>query len=87
MAEVHVIGQISHAKDFPVQSLFCKWMIQCGNNWKLVSGKKEGQTQVSSSPYDEICGWYFPIDVQFATTGIQGIPNNTFFLYKSNIKF
>ncbi|RZC38780.1 B9 domain-containing protein 2 [Asbolus verrucosus] len=49
MAEVHIIGQIIQAKDFPKQNLFCKWSLQIGNNWKIISGKKEGQTQVTSS--------------------------------------
>ena len=30
MAEVHVIGQIFGASDFPDNSLYCKWSINCG---------------------------------------------------------
>lgn len=30
MAEVHIIGQIIQAKDFPKQNLFCKWYLQIG---------------------------------------------------------
>lgn len=30
MAEVHIIGQIKSAKDFPKQNLFCKWALQNG---------------------------------------------------------
>lgn len=30
MAEFHVIGEIVCAKNFPEQSLFCKWTIQFG---------------------------------------------------------
>ncbi|CAH0546732.1 unnamed protein product [Brassicogethes aeneus] len=72
MAEVHIIGEISHAKDFPRPELFCKWHLQFGNNWKLISGKKEGQTQVSCSQFDNKSKWCFPIDIHLATAGIQG---------------
>ncbi|XP_060520609.1 B9 domain-containing protein 2-like [Cylas formicarius] len=75
MAEVHVIGQISEAKDFPEGHLFCKWYFQYGNNWKLISGKAKGQSQVTHSPFDETKStWSFPIDIHFATAGIQGWP-------------
>ncbi|CAH0546731.1 unnamed protein product [Brassicogethes aeneus] len=42
-----------------------------GNNWKLISGKKEGQTQVSCSQFDNKSKWCFPIDIHLATAGIQ----------------
>lgn len=74
MAEVHIIGQISEAKEFPKQELFCKWYIQIGNNWKVIEGKSEGQTQVASSQFTEVCNWSFPIDIHLATAGIQGWP-------------
>lgn len=45
-----------------------------GNNWKAISGNTEGQTQVSSSHFKENCSWTFPIDVHFATSGLQGWP-------------
>lgn len=45
-----------------------------GNNWKLISGKKEGQTQVDTPVYDKITTWSHPIDVHFATRGVQGWP-------------
>lgn len=34
MAEVHIIGQILGASDFPENSLFCKWGIHTGNMFK-----------------------------------------------------
>lgn len=46
MAEVHVIGQIIGATGFSEGSLFCKWGIHTGAAWKLLSGVREGQTQV-----------------------------------------
>ncbi|XP_044269579.1 B9 domain-containing protein 2-like isoform X2 [Tribolium madens] len=74
MAEVHIIGQIIEAKDFPKQNLFCKWYLQIGNNWKVISGKKEGQTQVTSPQFGKVCKWSYPIDIHLATAGLQGWP-------------
>lgn len=74
MAECHIIGQITGASDFPKQSLFCKWGIHCGGSWKLISGFKEGQTQIDSPQLDNTAYWSHPIDVHFATKGIQGWP-------------
>lgn len=74
MAEIHIIGEVDTAKDFRKQHLFCKWYIQIGNNWRVLSGKKEGQTQVASTEFEDICRWSYPIDLHLATSGIQGWP-------------
>ena len=36
MAEVHIIGQIIGATEFPENSLYCKWTINCGNFIKII---------------------------------------------------
>ncbi|XP_077192705.1 B9 domain-containing protein 2 [Paroedura picta] len=74
MAEVHVIGQIVGASGFPSSSLFCKWGIHTGGAWKLLSGLREGQTQVDHPQLDDVAYWSHPIDVHFATKGLQGWP-------------
>ncbi|XP_053123078.1 B9 domain-containing protein 2 isoform X3 [Hemicordylus capensis] len=71
MAEVHVIGQIVGASGFPSSSLFCKWGIHTGGAWKLLSGLREGQTQVDHPQLDDVAYWSHPIDVHFATKGLQ----------------
>lgn len=43
-----------------------------GNNWRVLSGKKEGQTQVAHTEFEDICKWSYPIDIHLATSGIQG---------------
>jgi len=43
-----------------------------GTNWKIISGHKEGQTQVDSPSYDDRTWWCHPIDIHFASKGIQG---------------
>ncbi|XP_067412763.1 B9 domain-containing protein 2 isoform X1 [Emydura macquarii macquarii] len=72
MAEVHIIGQIVGASGFPHSSLFCKWGIHTGGAWKLLSGLREGQTQVDHPQLDDVAYWSHPIDVHFATKGLQG---------------
>ncbi|KAL1516569.1 hypothetical protein ABEB36_000469 [Hypothenemus hampei] len=74
MAEVHIIGEIKEAKAFSKQELFCKWYLHIGNNWRVIEGKREGDTQVASSPFIDTCHWSYPIDLHLATSGIQGWP-------------
>ncbi|XP_067831145.1 B9 domain-containing protein 2 [Heptranchias perlo] len=74
MAEVHIIGQIVGASGFPQHSLFCKWGLQTGCAWKLLSGLKEGQTQVDNPVIKDMTYWSHPIDVHYATKGLQGWP-------------
>lgn len=74
MAEVHVIGQILGASGFPDQSLFCKWGIHTGGAWKVLAGLREGQTQVDSPQNEDFAYWSHPIDIHFATKGLQGWP-------------
>lgn len=45
MAEVHVIGELVGADNFPSSTLFCKWGLALGTAWKVLEGVKEGQTQ------------------------------------------
>ncbi|CAH7379863.1 B9d2 [Phodopus roborovskii] len=72
MAEVHVIGQIIGATGFSESSLFCKWGIHTGAAWKLLSGVREGQTQVDTPQIGDMAYWSHPIDLHFATKGLQG---------------
>ncbi|XP_063242078.1 B9 domain-containing protein 2 [Bacillus rossius redtenbacheri] len=81
MAEVHIIGQVVGASNFPQNCLFCKWGIHAGSNWKLISGTVEGQTQVDDPEYQDFAFWSHPIDVHFATKGIQGWPRIHFQVY------
>uniref|UniRef100_A0A3B3HXR8 B9 domain-containing protein 2 n=2 Tax=Oryzias latipes TaxID=8090 RepID=A0A3B3HXR8_ORYLA len=74
MAELHIIGQILGARGFPQNSLFCKWGVHTGGAWRLLSGLKEGQTQVDIPQTGNMAYWSHPIDLQFATKGLQGWP-------------
>ena len=45
MAELHVMGQIVSASGFGMPSLFCKFAIETGSNFRLLQGTSSGQTQ------------------------------------------
>ncbi|GLH11916.1 hypothetical protein R5R35_011715 [Gryllus longicercus] len=81
MAEVHVIGQIVGASNFPSSTLFCKWAFHAGGAWKVVSGLKEGQTHIDNPEYGETTYWCHPVDIHFATRGVQGWPKIHFQVY------
>ena len=74
MAEVHLIGQVIGASEFPTLSLFCKWSIQTGGAWKLLQGLKEGQTQVDDPKGSDTAYFSHPIDAHYATRSLQGWP-------------
>ena len=79
MAEVHLIGQLVGGCDFyPYKSLFCKWSIQTGGAWKQLQGLREGQTQVDNPEDGDVTYWSHPIDLHYATKGLQGWPNCIF---------
>ncbi|XP_016332772.1 B9 domain-containing protein 2-like isoform X1 [Sinocyclocheilus anshuiensis] len=74
MAELHIIGQIIGATGFPQNSLFCKWGVHAGGAWRLLSGLKEGQTQVDMPQTGDMAYWRHPIDLHYTTKGLQGWP-------------
>ena len=44
-AELHLLGQLTGASGFPLSSLFCKFSIESGSNFRVLQGVVEGQTQ------------------------------------------
>ena len=44
-AELHLLGQLTGGSDFPLSSLFCKFSIESGSNFRVLQGVVEGQTQ------------------------------------------
>uniref|UniRef100_A0A8B9VCT4 B9 domain-containing protein 2 n=1 Tax=Anas zonorhyncha TaxID=75864 RepID=A0A8B9VCT4_9AVES len=76
MAELHVIGQLVGASGFPQRRLFCKWGLHAGSAWKLLEGLREGQTQVDDPQAGDTAFWCHPIDVHYATKGLQGASPN-----------
>ena len=42
MAELHVIGQLVGASEFPSADLFCKWGMVAGPAWRCLEGDTAG---------------------------------------------
>lgn len=81
MAEFHLIGQISELIDFEEKSLYVKWSLNAGSNWKLIEGFTDGQTHLSTISEDEAETSHalsHPIDVHYVTTGLHGWPKFEF---------
>ncbi|XP_068972062.1 tectonic-1-like [Bombus flavifrons] len=74
MAELHIIGRISSAKDFTQTRLLCKWSFHAGSGWKILDGCEEGQTQESCDLYTNKPVWDHPIDVHYTTQTLQNSP-------------
>ncbi|XP_049866720.1 B9 domain-containing protein 2-like isoform X3 [Pectinophora gossypiella] len=75
MAELHILGQLQGV--YQVQdssSLFCRFSLQSGPNWTVVSGCCEGQTASGKPDFKNCVVWAHPIDIHYVTTGIQGWP-------------
>lgn len=74
MAEVHIIGQIVSASDFPQKSISCRWKLNFGPDWKAVEGLTSGLTQLDTPQLGEICYLCHPIDVHLVTSSLDGWP-------------
>ncbi|CAL8106006.1 unnamed protein product [Calicophoron daubneyi] len=74
MAEVHIIGQLFSASGFQEKDLFCKWGVKAGGAWRLLEGLSDGQTQLDCPRLGETAFFCHPIDLHFATKGLQGWP-------------
>uniref|UniRef100_A0AAY4A417 B9 domain-containing protein 2 n=1 Tax=Denticeps clupeoides TaxID=299321 RepID=A0AAY4A417_9TELE len=68
MAELHIIGQILATCGFPHNSAFCKWGIHAGGAWRLLSGLREGQTQIDAPQGGKMASWTHPIDHHHRTS-------------------
>ncbi|XP_057375462.1 B9 domain-containing protein 2-like [Daphnia carinata] len=74
MAELHLIGQIIGGTEFSDKSIFCRWQLSSGNNWRVLEGATEGQTQLDTPQIGSLTNWNHPLDVHWATRGLQGWP-------------
>eukprot|EP00051_Salpingoeca_urceolata_P035094 m.28141 g.28141 ORF g.28141 m.28141 type:complete len:176 (+) comp8763_c1_seq1:140-667(+) len=73
MAEVHLIGEMVGATEFPDGGLSCRWSLVTGPAWNCLEGDTSGHTQ-TDVPMDGNAKWGHPIDVHYSTKGIQGWP-------------
>lgn len=85
MAEVHIIGSLEGGEGFSSPNISCKWCFETGGAWRLLEGVKDGQTQVDH-PIDEgRAHWTHPIDLHYATKGIQGWPKLSVQVFSEDI--
>ncbi|XP_047515458.1 B9 domain-containing protein 2 isoform X1 [Pieris napi] len=79
MAELHILGHLNCAQHFTEgYSLYCRYTIQAGPNWTLLTGCTEGQTSTGKPNTDNSVIWAHPLDIHFVTRGIQGWPKLVF---------
>ena len=86
---MHVIGEIQEAHGFTDQSAFARFSLNAGPCWRLLEGLSQGQTQLTNrcqiwrdEDNDNDINleprfrhpWSHPIDVHYATKGLQGWP-------------
>lgn len=81
MAEVHVVGTILGASGFPSTALCCRWSVVAGDDWKLLEGDCEGQTQLDCPLDGSFTVWSHPIDLHYSTKSLVGWPKLQFQVY------
>ena len=57
---------------FTMMTNFLLFFFNLGGAWKIIAGLREGQTQVDNPRNHEAAFFGHPIDIHFATKGIQG---------------
>ena len=62
-AEVHLIGTLVGASEFPESTLCCKWSIIAGEEWNLIEGETFGQTHVDQPLDKHLTVWSHPIGI------------------------
>lgn len=74
MAELHLVGQVLGGSGFPLQSLYCKWSLEAGSNFRVLQGVSHGQTQCDYPNAEEMAVWAHPLDVHYSLKGVDGWP-------------
>jgi B9 domain-containing protein 2 len=76
--EVHFIGEIVGGTGFAGKGMSCKFTVEFGKNWDLLSGEIMGQSQYGNADPDDLTSWNHPLDLHMATTTMQGWPRIRF---------
>jgi B9 domain-containing protein 2 len=83
-SEAYFIGRLIGSSGFQA-STFCRWWITTTQNWTLMNGKNDGQTQVdAAADPGQPNIWSHPIDVQYEFEGTQGWPKITFEVWEQD---
>lgn len=75
--EVHFMGEVTGGVGFG-PGVSCKFTIEFGKNWDLLSGEYLGQTQYGYAEKEEMVSWNHPIDLHMSTSSMQGWPRIRF---------
>lgn len=71
--DVYFIGRLKGVTGF-TEGSFCKYSFVHGQQWTVIDGMKEGQTQIDTPDEGNTNVWSHPLDIHFETSGIQGWP-------------
>ncbi|KAH6566472.1 hypothetical protein BASA62_006657 [Batrachochytrium salamandrivorans] len=74
MAELHILGTLVGASEFPNSTLCCHWELTAGEQWTPIEGDVSGQTHVDVPLDPDLCVWSYPIDIHLTTTSLSGWP-------------
>ncbi|XJO74875.1 hypothetical protein BDV3_005632 [Batrachochytrium dendrobatidis] len=74
MAELHILGTLVGASEFPKATLCCQWELTAGEKWTPIEGDLSGQTHVDVPLDSNLCVWSHPIDIHLTTTSLLGWP-------------
>ena len=80
--EIHVIGEILGAEDLKSGAYSCQWELCSGDEWDVIAGKTEGQTQFSHECGSGMAVWSHPIDIYFSTVTLKNWPKLILKLWK-----
>jgi len=70
MPEVHFLGEVVGGVGFG-PGVSCRWTIEYGKYWELLSGEYSGQSQYGYSDSDDMTSWNHPIDLHMTTSSMQ----------------
>lgn len=74
MVEVHIIGQIVSASNFPETSISCRWNLHFGDEWRAIEGVTSGLTQLDTPQIGNVSYLCHPIDVHFVSSSLDAWP-------------
>ncbi len=84
--QVHFIGEVAGATGFAERALFAKWKIEpSSDKWRVLDGQTSGRTCLAERDASEDIGlWNDPINVGFASSGLQGWPKLRLEIYSTD---
>ena len=82
---VSISGQIVSCTVKNSSDLFCKFTIQAGHEWSIISGIDDCVTQGARADLENVAVWNFPIEVIYQSPRPTGWPQLICAVYGENI--